>query len=196
VPIIPGVLLDSHLKIRESQGFAWVSTVRTWHTVVMVEWTEVQVVDDLKLRLVASKSGLRAVQFPPFGLVEGGENPANTMMIEAAEELRTYFAGILRVFRVPLDLVGTDFQLSVWRQLLTIPYGETRSYAQIAEAIGRPTAVRAVGAANGSNPVAIVVPCHRVIGSSGKLTGYGGGLPLKKRLLELEGAISGSVLET
>jgi len=162
----------------------------------MVEWTEVQVVDDLKLRLVASKSGLRAVQFPPFGLVEGGENPANTMMIEAAEELRTYFAGILRVFRVPLDLVGTDFQLSVWRQLLTIPYGETRSYAQIAEAIGRPTAVRAVGAANGSNPVAIVVPCHRVIGSSGKLTGYGGGLPLKKRLLELEGAISGSVLET
>jgi methylated-DNA-[protein]-cysteine S-methyltransferase len=86
-----------------------------------------------------------------------------------------------------LDLEGTDFQLRVWHELLTIPYGETRSYAQIAEAIGRPKAVRAVGAANGSNPVAILVPCHRVIGSNGKLTGYGGGLPLKKRLLELEG---------
>jgi methylated-DNA-[protein]-cysteine S-methyltransferase len=83
---------------------------------------------------------------------------------------------------------GTEFQLSVWNYLTRIPYGETRSYAQVAEAIGRPKAVRAVGAANGSNPVAIIVPCHRVIGSSGKLTGYGGGLPLKKRLLELEGA--------
>jgi methylated-DNA-[protein]-cysteine S-methyltransferase len=85
---------------------------------------------------------------------------------------------------------GTDFQKSVWSQLRKIPYGETRSYSQIAEAIGRPKAVRAVGTANGSNPVAIIVPCHRVIGSSGKLTGYGGGLPLKKRLLELEGAWS------
>jgi methylated-DNA-[protein]-cysteine S-methyltransferase len=78
----------------------------------------------------------------------------------------------------------------VWRELEKIPYGETRSYAQVAAAIGTPNAVRAVGAANGSNPVAIVVPCHRVIGSGGRLTGYGGGLPLKKRLLELEGAWS------
>jgi methylated-DNA-[protein]-cysteine S-methyltransferase len=109
-------------------------------------------------------------------------------MNQAADELLAYFAGILRVFSVPLDMQGTDFQLSVWNQLLKIPYGETRSYAHVAEAVGRPKAVRAVGAANGSNPVAIVVPCHRVIGSSGKLTGYGGGLPLKKRLLELEGA--------
>ena len=82
---------------------------------------------------------------------------------------------------------GTEFQIDVWRQLGNIPYGETRSYAQIADVIGRPKAVRAVGAANGSNPLAIIVPCHRVIGSSGKLTGYGGGLPMKKRLLELEG---------
>jgi len=87
-----------------------------------------------------------------------------------------------------LDMEGTEFQLSVWNYLTKIPYGETRSYGQVAEAIGRSKAVRAVGAANGSNPVAIIVPCHRVIGSSGKLTGYGGGLPLKKRLLELEGA--------
>jgi methylated-DNA-[protein]-cysteine S-methyltransferase len=154
----------------------------------MVEWTEVSVVDDLTLRLVASKSGLRMVQFPPFGAAPGERNPANEWMEQAAEELRTYFAGNLRVFRVPLDIQGTDFQLAVWHHLLKIPYGETRSYAQVAQAVGQPKAVRAVGAANGANPVAIIVPCHRVIGSSGTLTGYGGGLPLKKRLLELEGA--------
>jgi methylated-DNA-[protein]-cysteine S-methyltransferase len=154
----------------------------------MVEWTEVKVLDDLKLRLVASKSGLRTLQFPPFGPPEGERNDVNTWMNQAADQLRAYFAGTLRAFCVPLDMQGTDFQLSVWNQLLRIPYGETRSYAQVAEAVGRPKAVRAVGAANGSNPVAIIVPCHRVIGSAGKLTGYGGGLPLKKRLLELEGA--------
>ena len=109
-------------------------------------------------------------------------------MNQATEELRAYFAGRIRVFSVPLDMEGTDFQLNVWDRLTKIPYGETWSYAQVAEAVGRPKAVRAVGAANGSNPVAIIVPCHRVIGSNGKLTGYGGGLPLKKRLLELEGA--------
>jgi methylated-DNA-[protein]-cysteine S-methyltransferase len=156
----------------------------------MIEWTEVRVVDDLKLRLVASNLGLRAVQFPPFEAVGGERNEANEVLLEAANELRAYFAGKLRIFHVPLDIEGTDFQKSVWTQLGKIPYGETRSYAQIAKAIGRPKAVRAVGAANGSNPVAIVVPCHRVIGSSGKLTGYGGGLPLKKRLLEVEGAWS------
>jgi methylated-DNA-[protein]-cysteine S-methyltransferase len=154
----------------------------------MVEWTEVKVVDDLKIRLVAGKSGLRAVQFHLFREPPGERNDANKWMNQAAEELRAYFAGTLRIFRVALDMEGTEFQLSVWNYLTKIPYGETRSYAQVAEAIGRPKAVRAVGAANGSNPVAIIVPCHRVIGSSGKLTGYGGGLPLKKRLLELEGA--------
>jgi len=156
----------------------------------MVEWTEVKAVDDLKLRLVASKLGLRAVEFPPFGPAKGEQNDANALLNEAASELRDYFAGKLRVFCITLDMQGTDFQLSVWNQLRKIPYGETRTYAQIAEEIGRPQAVRAVGAANGSNPVAIIVPCHRVIGASGKLTGYGGGLPLKKRLLELEGAWS------
>jgi methylated-DNA-[protein]-cysteine S-methyltransferase len=154
----------------------------------MAEWTELRVVDDLKLRLVASKSGLQALQFPPFGAPEGERNDTNKWMNQAAEELRAYFAGNLRVFSVPLDMQGTDFQLSVWNHLVKIPYGETRSYSQVAEAVGRPKAVRAVGAANGSNPIAIIVPCHRVIGSGGKLTGYGGGLPLKKRLLELEGA--------
>jgi len=154
----------------------------------MVEWTEVKIVDELRIRLVASKSGLRALEFHPFAGPEGERNDHNKWMNVAAEELRAYFAGRLRVFSVPLDMEGTEFQLGVWNHLTRIPYGETRSYAQVAEAIGRPKAVRAVGAANGSNPVAIIVPCHRVIGSSGKLTGYGGGLPLKKRLLELEGA--------
>jgi methylated-DNA-[protein]-cysteine S-methyltransferase len=155
---------------------------------VMVEWTEVKIVDDLKIRLVASKSGLQAVQFHPFREPQGERNDTNGWMNQATEELRAYFAGTLRVFQVPLDMEGTEFQLSVWNYLVKIPYGETRSYAQVAEAIRRPRAVRAVGAANGSNPVAIIVPCHRVIGSSGKLTGYGGGLPLKRRLLELEGS--------
>ena len=154
----------------------------------MVEWTLARIVDDLEVRLVASKSGLRALEFHSFGPPEGERNDANKWMNRAAEELRAYFGGNLRVFSVPLDLQGTEFQLGVWNYLLRIPYGETRSYAQVAEAIGRPKAVRAVGAANGSNPVSIIVPCHRVIGSSGKLTGYGGGLPMKKRLLELEGA--------
>ncbi|SPF41532.1 Methylated-DNA--protein-cysteine methyltransferase [Candidatus Sulfopaludibacter sp. SbA4] len=124
---------------------------------------------------------------PEAGL-RGLRNDGNPLLVEAARQLRAYFAGTLREFHLPLDMEGTDFQMRVWRQLETIPYGETRSYAQIAAAIGSPSAVRAVGAANGANPVAIVVPCHRVIGSSGKLVGYGGGLPLKKRLLGLEGA--------
>jgi methylated-DNA-[protein]-cysteine S-methyltransferase len=111
-------------------------------------------------------------------------------LLEAARQLRAYFAGQLREFCLPLDLQGTDFQKRVWGQVAAIPYGETRSYLQIAQALGSPRAVRAVGAANGANPVPIVVPCHRVIGAKGKLVGYGGGLAMKKRLLELEGAIA------
>ncbi len=105
---------------------------------------------------------------------------------QGMDELRRYFAGEHLDFACPLDLYGTPFQLEVWRALCRIPYGETRSYAQIAQAIGRPLAVRAVGAANGANPVGIIVPCHRVIGSNGSLTGYGGGLPMKEWLLALE----------
>jgi len=154
----------------------------------MLEWTEISLVDDLKLRLVASNWGLCGLQFQPFSAVDGVRNDANALLRETEDQLRAYFERKLRDFRIPLDLRGTEFQKDVWRQLGNIPYGETRSYLQIAQAIGRPKAVRAVGAANGGNPVAIIVPCHRVIGSGGKLTGYGGGLPLKKRLLELEGA--------
>jgi O-6-methylguanine DNA methyltransferase len=105
---------------------------------------------------------------------------------EAARQLRAYFAGEAREFNLPLDMQGTEFQKRVWRELLAIPYGETRGYGEIAAAMGAPKAVRAVGAANGANPIPIVVPCHRVIGAAGKLVGYGGGLALKRRLLELE----------
>ena len=106
---------------------------------------------------------------------------------QARDELRRYITGEHIQFSCPLDLHGTPFQIEVWEELYRIPYGETRTYAEIACAIGRPAAVRAVGAANGANPVAIIVPCHRVIGSNGSLTGYGGGLPTKAWLLTLEG---------
>ncbi len=106
-------------------------------------------------------------------------------------ELEEYFAGQRREFSFPLDLRGTEFQLACWRALREIPYGETRTYADIARAVGKPTGFRAVGMANNRNPVAIVVPCHRVIASDGTLCGYGGGLDVKRKLLELEGALTG-----
>lgn len=106
---------------------------------------------------------------------------------QAMDELQRYLTGERVQFSCPLDLHGTAFQVAVWEELFRIPYGEPRTYAEIARAIGRPAAARAVGAANGANPVAIIVPCHRVIGSNGTLTGYGGGLPTKAWLLALEG---------
>jgi len=111
----------------------------------------------------------------------------NSILEEAAAEVGAYFAGELREFRVPIAPQGTPFQREVWRGLREIPYGVTASYAELADRLGRPKAVRAIAQANGRNPVAIIVPCHRVIGSDGSLTGYGGGLWRKKRLLELEG---------
>lgn len=108
-------------------------------------------------------------------------------------ELEEYFAGHRREFSFPLDLRGTEFQIACWRALVAIPYGETRTYADIARAVGRPQGFRAVGMANNRNPVAIVVPCHRVIASDGTLCGYGGGLDIKRKLLELEGALSGTL---
>jgi O-6-methylguanine DNA methyltransferase len=108
-------------------------------------------------------------------------------------ELQEYFAGKRRAFDFPLDLRGTEFQIACWQALVEIPYGETRSYADIARAVGKPNAFRAVGMANNRNPIAIVVPCHRVIASDGGLCGYGGGLEVKRKLLELEGALSGTL---
>src|SRR5450432_2158819 len=161
-----------------------------WQTVGMLEWSRVKLVDGLTVRLVAGHSGLRAIDFRPELPADGKRNDDNPLAAEAAGQLRAYFAGQLRQFDLPLEMQGTAFQLRVWRELERIPYGETRSYSQIAAAIGAPRAVRAVGAANGANPIPIVVPCHRVIGAGGKLVGYGGGLPLKKRLLALEGALA------
>jgi O-6-methylguanine DNA methyltransferase len=108
-------------------------------------------------------------------------------------ELNDYFAGQRREFSIPLDLRGTDFQLACWHALLEIPYGQTRSYRDIAQAIGHPHAYRAVGMSNNRNPVAIVVPCHRVIASSGSLCGYGGGLDIKRKLLDMEQANQANV---
>ncbi|CAN5806008.1 methylated-DNA--protein-cysteine methyltransferase [soil metagenome] len=105
---------------------------------------------------------------------------------DAVDQLNAYFAGELEEFDLPLEFHGTEFQRRVWTALQTIPYGETRSYGEIAEQIGSPTASRAVGLANGHNPIAVIVPCHRVIGANGSLTGFGGGLDRKRALLALE----------
>jgi len=113
--------------------------------------------------------------------------PKNQFERRVARELRDYFAGKRRDFTFPVRPAGTDFNQRVWQELTRIPYGETRTYGELARKIGRPNAARAVGSANGRNPVPIVLPCHRVVASGGKLGGYGGGLELKKRLLELEG---------
>ena len=156
----------------------------------MPEWTQIKVVDGVDLRLVASALGIRAIQFDPQPAPDGQRNDGNPLLTEAARQLLAYFAGALREFSLPLDVQGTEFQKRVWGQVAAIPYGETRSYLQVSTALGSPRAVRAVGAANGANPVPIVVPCHRVIGAKGKLVGYGGGLAMKKRLLELEGAMA------
>lgn len=112
---------------------------------------------------------------------------------EAARQLRAYLAGKLLVFDLPLAPAGTSFQLSVWRALLDIPYGQTRSYLDIATAVGNPKASRAVGMANHRNPISFIIPCHRVIGSDGSLVGYGGGLELKKLLLDLERRVLSSI---
>ncbi|MGY4932019.1 methylated-DNA--[protein]-cysteine S-methyltransferase [Streptomyces sp. 900116325] len=115
---------------------------------------------------------------------------------ETIRQLDAYFAGELREFDLPLHLDGTPFQRSVWEQLRQIPYGETRSYGELAELLGKPGASRAVGLANGKNPVGIIVPCHRVIGASGSLTGYGGGLDRKQRLLAFENGTGDDIPST
>lgn len=121
-----------------------------------------------------------------FGARSGCSDPAGATL-GVQRQLAEYFAGERKAFDLPIAWPrGTAFQIAVWEQLRRIPYGETRSYGQIAAAIGRPSACRAVGAANGANPIAIVVPCHRVIGAGGGLTGFGGGLPIKRALLDLE----------
>jgi methylated-DNA-[protein]-cysteine S-methyltransferase len=115
--------------------------------------------------------------------------PSDALVEQAVAQVREYFAGSRREFDLPLAPRGTEFQRLVWRQLLTVPFGRTASYGDIAEAIGKPRAVRAVGAANGQNPISIIVPCHRILGSDGRLVGYGGGLWRKEWLLKHEGGL-------
>jgi methylated-DNA-[protein]-cysteine S-methyltransferase len=122
----------------------------------------------------------------PREMRKADRNRDDEVLAEACDELTAYYAGTLKEFRVPLAPHGTPFQQRVWKALLEIPFGATESYGQLARRIGDPNAARAVGLANGKNPIAIIIPCHRVIGSSGALVGYGGGLPRKKWLLEHE----------
>jgi methylated-DNA-[protein]-cysteine S-methyltransferase len=137
------------------------------------------------LLVVRDDEGITAISFHP---AEAGDEWTrdDSAFDDAAVQLREYFAGKRTTFDLPLAPHGTGFQLAVWNELRRIPYGETRSYRDVANAIGKPAAIRAVGAANGANPIPIVVPCHRVIGSNGSLTGFGGGLLAKRYLLDLE----------
>ncbi|MDE2156449.1 MAG: methylated-DNA--[protein]-cysteine S-methyltransferase [Xanthomonadaceae bacterium] len=145
-----------------------------------------------RLLLVADREGLRQIRFeqerhphvPPAGWIR-----ASAPLAFARGQLEEYFAGTRRSFDLPLHPIGTPFQLAVWQELGRIPYGVTISYGELARRIDRPAAVRAVGAANGRNPLPIVLPCHRVIGADGSLTGFGGGLPTKHFLLTLENAL-------
>jgi methylated-DNA-[protein]-cysteine S-methyltransferase len=144
-----------------------------------------------KLKLVASDKGLVAILWKNdrphrVRLSELVENEQHPVLVATERQLGEYFAGKRKTFSVALDMRGTRFQKDVWEALLAIPFGETRSYGQLAKQLGNPRATRAVGAANGRNPVSIIVPCHRVIGSSGKLTGFAGGLETKAHLLSLE----------
>ena len=144
-----------------------------------------------QLKLVANETALVAVLWQNENpkrvrLEELLEQHDHPILCEAQQQLAEYFAGTRQQFDLPLDFDGTYFQKQVWQALLQIPYGETRSYKQIAEQLGNPKAVRAVGAANGKNPISIIAPCHRVIGASGKLVGFAGGLDNKQILLKLE----------
>ncbi|MBK5544872.1 methylated-DNA--[protein]-cysteine S-methyltransferase [Pseudomonas sp. TH04] len=146
-----------------------------------------------QLTLVARDGKLNAILWEKeranrVRLGELREANDSAVLLAAEQQLKEYFAGTRHQFELELDFTGTAFQKQVWQALLTIPFGETRSYSQIAQQIGNPKAVRAVGAANGRNPISIIAPCHRVIGASGGLTGFAGGLEAKQYLLALEGA--------
>ena len=145
------------------------------------------------LFLAASNEGLHAIEFRdnkhPVKRNANWREGDNAVLRKAHKQLDEYFAGKRHTFDLPLSPAGTEFQVKVWTTLASIPYGETISYAQLATRIGKPSAMRAVGAANGRNPLPIVLPCHRVIGADGALTGFGGGLPTKQFLLKLEGAL-------
>ena len=144
-----------------------------------------------RLKLVAHETALVAVIWENENpnrvrLAELVENPQHPILLKTVQQLNEYFQGKRQKFDLPLDFEGTEFQQKVWQALLTIPFGETRSFKQIAEQVGNVKAVRAVGAANGKNPISIIAPCHRVVGANGKLVGFAGGLENKNILLKIE----------
>lgn len=141
------------------------------------------------LQLLAENGALVAIKFPGQHSQSTAANEEDETLSSAKQQLEAYFSGQRRKFDLPLAASGTAFQKQVWKALVAIPYGQLRSYRDIADSIGKTRAVRAVGAANGRNPLPIVVPCHRVIGSDGSLTGFAGGIETKRLLLQLEGAI-------
>ena len=156
-----------------------------------------------ELTLVASDAGLRAILWPRLSPARAGiqpwphRDPDHSVLQRTAAQLDQYFAGSRTTFEIPLDLQGTRFQLAAWRSLAEIPFGTTTSYGRQAAALGIPTAARALGAANGANPVCIVLPCHRVIGADGSLTGFGGGLAVKQWLLDHEArVVASNILST
>jgi methylated-DNA-[protein]-cysteine S-methyltransferase len=154
-----------------------------------------------ELTLIASDRGLRAILWPKLSPQRAGisprprRDPDHSILRKTAHQLDEYFAGARTSFDLPLDLDGTRFQLAAWRSLADIPFGTTTTYGRQAAALGIPRAARALGAANGANPVCIVLPCHRVIGADGSLTGFGGGLPTKQWLLDHEAQVARTILD-
>jgi methylated-DNA-[protein]-cysteine S-methyltransferase len=152
----------------------------------MLCWSRVEPIAGLTAHILVSSAGLRRLELSPEGEPGCARDDSHPLAAEAARQLRAYFAGELRSFTLPLDAQGTEFYQRVWRLLVSIPYGETRSYRWLAEAAGSPRGFRAVGQANARNPIAIIVPCHRVIAADKSLGGYAYGLGMKRRLLDLE----------
>jgi methylated-DNA-[protein]-cysteine S-methyltransferase len=149
-----------------------------------------------ELTVVASDKGVRYITFENDAHPKSYQNmsviddASHPVVARTVAQLHEYIKGTRRTFDVPLDLVGTEFQVQAWSALAKVPYGTTASYAQQAASIGRPKATRAIGAANGRNPVVVVLPCHRIVGADGSLTGFGGGLPVKKWLLDHEANVA------
>lgn len=152
-------------------------------------WTQVVIGGELPLFMFADGDALTAIRFREEDFPESERSDGDVVLLQAKEELEQYWQGRRRVFSVNYEADGTPFQCEVWKALTEIPFGEVRSYAEIAKVIGKEKAVRAVGAANGANPIPIIIPCHRVLTSDGTLGGYGGGLDVKRALLAREGIL-------
>jgi len=160
-----------------------------------VKYYSEETISEINLAVLVSSKGIKKIFLNPTKeLIELSTatklRSDDPYLFGIFDQLREYFAGTRKVFDIPLDIDGTDFQKTVWNELLKIPYGKTISYKTLSEKLGDVKAIRAVGKANGQNPIAIIIPCHRVIGSDGSLTGYAGGLAIKEKLLHLEGALN------